>query len=266
MQGHTAAAEWWRAFRPRPCSGRCPTSSLTSLLSISGQAGCRGVEGTPGVRGDRCPPAVRSRDGACRLPPPPSRATPEPQCGRVRRYKCDCDPGWSGANCDVNNDECASNPCVNGGTCKDMTGGYVCTCREGFSGEWQLLEQSGPGVGPGRSPRGAAALTAAPSPGPNCQTNVNECASSPCLNQGTCIDDVAGYTCNCLLPYTGEGGAWQGLGWPCLAGLPQGSALSLGPSPCRRHCRLSTQRRGVPGREFSVRRPPLLCLRSLSGR
>lgn len=42
--------------------------------------------------------------------------------------------------------------------------------------------------------------------GPNCQTNINECASNPCLNQGTCIDDVAGYTCNCLLPYTGEGG------------------------------------------------------------
>lgn len=41
--------------------------------------------------------------------------------------------------------------------------------------------------------------------GPNCQTNINECASNPCLNQGTCIDDVAGYTCNCLLPYTGEG-------------------------------------------------------------
>lgn len=39
--------------------------------------------------------------------------------------------------------------------------------------------------------------------GPNCQTNINECASNPCLNQGTCIDDVAGYKCNCLLPYTG---------------------------------------------------------------
>lgn len=25
---------------------------------------------------------------------------------------------------------------MNGGTCKDMTSGYICTCREGFSGKW----------------------------------------------------------------------------------------------------------------------------------
>lgn len=50
-----------------------------------------------------------------------------------------------------------------------------------------------------------ALLTAIPlCPGSNCQTNINECASNPCLNQGTCIDDVAGYKCNCPLPYTGE--------------------------------------------------------------
>lgn len=44
-----------------------------------------------------------------------------------------------------------------------------------------------------------------PSPptGYNCQVNINECASNPCLNQGTCFDDISGYTCHCALPYTG---------------------------------------------------------------
>ena len=74
------------------------------------------------------------------------------------------------------------------------------------------------------APRVTATLTAVPpSPGPNCQTNINECASNPCLNQGTCIDDVAGYKCNCLLPYTGEGGAWRrgrGLEWGRGLGRP----------------------------------------------
>lgn len=37
-----------------------------------------------------------------------------------------------------------------------------------------------------------------------CQTNINDCASSPCLNKGTCIDGIASYACLCDLPYTGE--------------------------------------------------------------
>jgi hypothetical protein len=33
---------------------------------------------------------------------------------------------------DVN--ECLSNPCTNGGTCKDNVNGYTCTCAPGYNG------------------------------------------------------------------------------------------------------------------------------------
>ena len=35
------------------------------------------------------------------------------------------------------------------------------------------------------------------------QPDINECESSPCSNEATCVDDVNGYTCNCIAGYTG---------------------------------------------------------------
>jgi len=35
----------------------------------------------------------------------------------------------------------------------------------------------------------------------SCETNINECASSPCANNGTCIDLINGYECNCTADY-----------------------------------------------------------------
>lgn len=38
----------------------------------------------------------------------------------------------------------------------------------------------------------------------HCETNVDECASNPCQNHGTCIDGVNGYACDCASTgYTG---------------------------------------------------------------
>ncbi|MFY9824868.1 MAG: calcium-binding EGF-like domain-containing protein [Thermoanaerobaculia bacterium] len=44
-----------------------------------------------------------------------------------------CPPGFTGPNCDIDIDECASSPCVNG-DCTDHVNGYSCTCPPGWTG------------------------------------------------------------------------------------------------------------------------------------
>lgn len=64
-----------------------------------------------------------------------------------------------GSRCELEIDECLSNPCLNEGVCEDLTGGYTCTCAVGFSGD-------------------------------RCEINIDECNSTPCLNGGSCFDAV----------------------------------------------------------------------------
>ncbi|KAJ8792662.1 hypothetical protein J1605_019881 [Eschrichtius robustus] len=37
-----------------------------------------------------------------------------------------------------------------------------------------------------------------------CEENINECSSSPCSNKGTCVDGLAGYHCTCVKGYMGK--------------------------------------------------------------
>eukprot|EP01048_Picozoa_sp_COSAG05_P023359 COSAG05_NODE_5026_length_1287_cov_0.769360_1_plen_201_part_00 len=39
--------------------------------------------------------------------------------------------------------------------------------------------------------------------GPQCDVNIDECASAPCTNDGTCVDGDSVYTCACKEGYTG---------------------------------------------------------------
>ena len=62
------------------------------------------------------------------------------QTGVQRKYKCDCLPGFVGANCEKRVDQCGSEPCQNQGKCVSLlTGGdqegYRCVCKAGFSGK-----------------------------------------------------------------------------------------------------------------------------------
>ncbi|XP_059608235.1 fat-like cadherin-related tumor suppressor homolog, partial [Phlebotomus argentipes] len=69
---------------------------------------------------------------------------------------------------------CGSQPCLNGGTCREFDGTFECLCHARFSG-------------------------------PLCGSDRDPCASSPCLYGGQCRDHGSGnYTCNCPPKMTGK--------------------------------------------------------------
>jgi hypothetical protein len=51
----------------------------------------------------------------------------------VNDYTCQCEKGWTGANCDQSIDDCTPDPCVNG-TCVDGHDSYTCHCEAGWFG------------------------------------------------------------------------------------------------------------------------------------
>ncbi|KAF4523890.1 hypothetical protein B566_EDAN016082 [Ephemera danica] len=61
---------------------------------------------------------------------------------------------------------------MNGGLCNDLINSFRCVCPIGYTG-------------------------------PRCETNIDDCLSSPCRNGGVCRDSVAGYTCECPPGFTG---------------------------------------------------------------
>lgn len=52
----------------------------------------------------------------------------------VGDYRCKCQPGWSGKDCDVNINDCVGQ-CQHGATCIDLVNDYHCACQPGFTGK-----------------------------------------------------------------------------------------------------------------------------------
>lgn len=104
------------------------------------------------------PPTVRHQSqssmaltGPChdprRAPPTPACPSGLPSCplpdpchnggsctDGINMAFCDCLPGFQGAFCEEDINECASSPCRNGANCTDCVASYTCTCPTGFSG------------------------------------------------------------------------------------------------------------------------------------
>ncbi|XP_053558647.1 sushi, von Willebrand factor type A, EGF and pentraxin domain-containing protein 1 [Bombina bombina] len=88
-------------------------------------------------------------------------------------YICTCTKGYTGAKCETDINECSSSPCKNKGKCVDGVGEFKCQCVSGYSG---LL----------------------------CEENIDECSSNPCLNDGICIDEINFYRCQCANGFLGS--------------------------------------------------------------
>ncbi|XP_060536860.1 cubilin [Cylas formicarius] len=77
----------------------------------------------------------------------------------------------------LSTDDCALNPCKNGGACRDLFNGFLCGCLDGWEG-------------------------------PTCEKDVNECARFAgtdlgCQNGATCVNRPGTYECLCPDPWIG---------------------------------------------------------------
>ncbi|KAG9344226.1 hypothetical protein JZ751_010895, partial [Albula glossodonta] len=92
------------------------------------------------------------------------------------QFSCICAPFFTGHLCQLPYDPCDAHhdPCQHNSICDTESDGTVtCHCLPGFEGTY-------------------------------CEIDTNECGSSPCQNQGYCLDGVNGYRCDCKAGFTGS--------------------------------------------------------------
>lgn len=100
-----------------------------------------------------------------------------------------CDPLTNGG-CNVYSTCQQTGPLTNECICAFHTAGQFCTeCELDY--EPAEDDPNSPGLPPLIPPQ------------KKCSRHIDNCASSPCLNGGSCVDGVQSFTCQCAPGYTG---------------------------------------------------------------
>ncbi len=128
-------------------------------------------------------------------------------------FNCSCSPDYIGPTCERVLNQCATDPCQNGGYCQNMgNSSFSCSCPPDTTGSLcdimiddcaipSLIDCSNNGV----CVDGNQTFSCACNPGytgSQCQEEIDECVDSGCSN-GICTDLLNDYNCSC---YTG----WEG--------------------------------------------------------
>ena len=127
---------------------------------------------------------------------------------------CGCDVDVMDNNCEIDVNECASNPCENGGECVDKKDGYECDCEDsdapGYVGDHCKYRRGN--CDPDLCQHGCTCeryyftsigkveicnCTSTGYKGGYCHIELDECKSDPCLHNGSCVDQVNAFNCNC---------------------------------------------------------------------
>ncbi|KAB5559433.1 hypothetical protein PHYPO_G00029070 [Pangasianodon hypophthalmus] len=132
----------------------------------------------------------------CEVPHPPCWSQPcfnHALCHEEgNNYTCKCLPGFEGKHCELDVNECRSSPCVNGATCIERS------WKAHYGFETLLPEHYDPRHAAGYVCRCPPGLT-----GALCEEDIDDCASVPCHNGGSCRDSINSYICICSPGYTG---------------------------------------------------------------